>query len=66
MKPDIVEITHQEIIKIVSSKNLRMNYEISFPIYRILPDEVQLALKVLEKHQMKISLLLEEKSPSKE
>jgi len=49
----------KEIQVILKKYNLKMGYEITFPIYNILPDEVQLALKVLAKHGMKIIFTLE-------
>lgn len=45
----------------LKKENMRMGFQLTFPIYNILPDEVQLALKVLSVHQMKISFTLEEK-----
>lgn len=34
----------------------KITYTVDFPIYKILPDEVQLALSVLNKHGMSVSL----------
>ena len=52
----------KEITDILDKKNLEIGYEISFPTYKILPDEVKLALSVLGKHGMKISFILKDKS----
>lgn len=42
-------------------ENMRMGFQLTFPVYNILPDEVQLALKVLAVHKMKINFTLEQK-----
>lgn len=47
-----------EIKGILKKYSLEMGYEITFPIYNILPKEVELALSVLIKHGMKASLKL--------
>ena len=39
--------------------NLKIGYEVSFPQYRILPDEVKLALSVLKNNKMRITMSLE-------
>lgn len=50
--------TEEEIREILKKHNLKISYEISFPKYKILPDEVQLALKILAKNGMKILFTL--------
>lgn len=40
--------------------NARIDYKMDFPMYRILPDEVKLALKVLAKHGMKVVITIKE------
>ena len=50
--------TIQEILKITETK---ISYELSFPAYKILPDEVKLALSVLERNGMKIEFILANK-----
>lgn len=54
------EIT-KEIQNILEKNGYRMGYKISFPAYRILPDEVRLALSVLTKHSMKIGITIQKK-----
>ena len=51
----------KEIQDILKKNKLHLVYKVSFPTYNILPDEVKLALKVLEKHGIKISFVLEER-----
>lgn len=51
----------KQIKEILDKEKLKFSYEISFPMYRITPDEVKLALSVLKKHGMKISVILKEK-----
>jgi hypothetical protein len=48
--------------EILNRAGLRMGFEISFPVYRILPDEVKLALSILNKHGFTISIVLKPKS----
>lgn len=48
-------MTPDEKIKTILKENgLVFDYQITFPKYRILPDEVQLALKVLRNNGMVI------------
>lgn len=54
----------EEISQALKKHNLRINYELSFPRYRVMPDEVRLALNVLRKHEMKITIALEEMKPT--
>lgn len=51
----------KEIQAILDKHDLEIGYEITFPLYKQLPDEVQLALNVLAKHKMKISFTLNPK-----
>jgi len=39
--------------------NLKVGYDISFPQYRILPNDVKLALSILKEHKMRITMSLE-------
>lgn len=48
----------KEINKILHKNKLRISYSIAFPMYKILPDEVKLALNVLGKHGMKVIFTL--------
>ncbi len=45
-----------EIEEILKKHNKSLSYEMDFPVYRILPEEVLLAIKVLEKHGMRIKI----------
>lgn len=54
----------EEIQTILKKHNAKLGYEITFPIYRELPDEVKLALKVLGRHGMKISITIKQDLPS--
>lgn len=47
-------IASKKIKAILDKYNLKMTASIVFPIYKQLPDEVQLALKILIRHNMKI------------
>ena len=51
----------KQIQELLKKNNLIMKSKISFPIYNILPDEVVLALKILDKHGMKVTTILTEK-----
>lgn len=55
------EELQKEILRLLDKNKVKMSYDFSFPLYRILPDEVQLALKVLSRHGMKIIFKLEDK-----
>ena len=43
-----------DIAKILRRHGMYFKYKLTFPVYKILPEEVSLALKVLEKHNMHI------------
>ena len=45
----------------LEKEGVEITYELGFPVYRIIPDEVKLALLVLAKHQMKVSIFLKKK-----
>ena len=49
-----IKSAEKEIKAILKKNNLKIGYDFSFPIYRQLPDEVQLALMVLGKHKMRV------------
>jgi len=53
-----VKTANKEIQLILKKYNLVFGYNLDFPIYKILPDEVKLALKILVKHGMKIVVSL--------
>lgn len=56
MKPE--DQANKDIQKILDTYNLEYGFKIDFPIYRILPDEVQLALRIIEKNKMRIKVFL--------
>lgn len=53
-----ITVAEKQIQAILKKYNLKINCEISFPMYKQLPDEVRLALKVLVRHGMKILFTL--------
>lgn len=59
MKINEVDNEIQEILK---KYNYDLGYSFEFPMYKILPDEVKLALSVLEHHGMKVVVSLVEKT----
>lgn len=54
------EELNKQIRDLLKKNGYKIGYNLSFPIYRILPDEVQLALGVLQKHGMVIQMTLEQ------
>lgn len=54
----MADSAQKEIDTILKKHNLRSGYEMVFPQYRILPDEVKLAISVLSKHGMIIRFTL--------
>jgi len=58
-------MTKEELKKhiddLCKENKLVIRYRLNFPIYRIIPDDVKLAMNVLEKHGMTISLEIEDK-----
>ena len=52
----------QKVAEEVSRQGLEFGYEISFPRYNIIPDDVRLALNILKNHGMKISIVLKNKN----
>lgn len=51
----------KQIFDLVKKNRMQLGFQIQFPIYNILPDEVKLAMNILSKHGMKISFTLEQK-----
>lgn len=51
METDEVKKQIQDILK--KSKH-RIDFQIDFPMYKVLPEEVKLALRIIQKHGMKI------------
>lgn len=60
-----ITIAEKRIQEILEKQNLKLGCEISFPMYKQLPDEVQLALRVLVRHGMKILSTLTPQAPKK-
>ena len=58
------DLANKEIQEILHNYNLQYGFKLDFPIYRILPDEVQLALRIMEKHKMRIKVFLDKKQDS--
>jgi len=55
------ELAQKEIEEILKKYGLQLGYKFDFPVYRIVPDEVKLALNILGKHKMRVSLDLQPK-----
>lgn len=51
----------KEIQAVLDKHNLELGYQVTFPQYKVLPDEVKLAMLVLKKNGMVIQFTLEEK-----
>lgn len=47
--------------KFLEDNNLEVSYLIDFPVYKVIPDEVKLALNVLRNHKMRIKFILKDK-----
>jgi hypothetical protein len=60
-----IDIAEAEINEVLKRHNLKYGYKFSFPVYKILPSAVQLALDVLETHGLKVSIILKEKKNEK-
>lgn len=55
-----------ELDKILNAHGVQFETNISFPQFRILPDEVNLALTVLQKNEMVMSTIVVKKSKKEE
>lgn len=64
VKTDITT-AEKQIQEILKKHNLKLGYDLSFPMYKQLPIDVQLALKILARHGMKIVFTLKEASKKK-
>lgn len=53
-----IDKANKEIEAILKNKKLKIAYNLNFPMYKQLPDEVQLSLKILIKHGLKIVFTL--------
>ena len=60
MDDELTQI-EREIKAILKNTKTEIRYKLDFPRYKILPDEVRLALSVLESHGMKIIVTFEKK-----
>lgn len=56
-----IERVVKEIKTLVEKEGLRISFNIDFPTYKQLPDEVKLSLSVLSKHGMTINFQLVDK-----
>lgn len=59
-----IELVDTAIKQLLEKEGLRFSYEVTFPVYNILPDDVKLALNILMKHGMSISTILVKKQTS--
>jgi hypothetical protein len=62
---DTKESAQKEVKEILKKYNLNLSYKLEFPVYNILPDEVKLALSILSKHGMRITIEFEDKKENK-
>ena len=61
MTKDIkIKEVNKAIQSLLKKNSLVMDYNIDFPVYKQMPEEVQLALLVLTNHKMKIQFILRE------
>lgn len=58
MTKNNLDIVDKEIQELLEKNKMRLSYQVSFPKYRELPDEVVLAMKILQTHGMKITFSL--------
>ena len=56
-----IEEVEKQIKELVDKNGFKIGYKIDFPVYRILPDEVKLALNILNKYGMVIKIVLNPK-----
>ena len=55
---DKIEEVSIKLDQLLKENEVKLGYEITFPIYKIIPDEVKLALIILAKHGMTINIVL--------
>lgn len=53
---DTNEKAQKEIQEVLKKYGLQLSYKLEFPIYRIIPEEAKLAMKILERYAMHIVL----------
>ncbi len=56
-----IEEVEKQIKDLVDKNGYEIGYTLDFPIYKILPDEVKLALNILGKHGMTLKIVLSPK-----
>lgn len=65
-QPDAMSNTtktiEEQINELVKENNMKIAYRFTFPMYRTLPAEVQLALTILEKHDMHVVVEIQQAS----
>lgn len=50
---------HKKLTALLKENGVKLGYSIEFPMYRQLPDEVVLAIKILERHGMRVHIVIE-------
>ena len=58
--------TKKEIESLLKKMNMSIGFGISFPRYKIIPEEVDLAMKIVKKHGMKITFLIQSEKKAAE
>lgn len=59
-----IEEAEAQIQNALKESGMKLGYQMVFPMYNILPDEVKLALSVLHKNGMKIVVTLQKPEES--
>lgn len=52
----------KQLKEFLETHGCEIGYDFKFPVYKILPDEVKLALLILSKHQMTVAISLKPKA----
>lgn len=60
-KNKAVDLADKELKELLKKHGKKLNYEFDFPKFRILPEEVLLAIKVLENNGLVVVIKLEDK-----
>lgn len=60
-KEEVIK-ANEEIQQILDKYNVQIQPQMDFPIYKIYPESLQLALKVLEQHNPKFGIVLQPKA----
>ena len=61
MTDDELKQKQNRVREILEKEGVEIGYNLSFPIYRILPNEVKLALLILDKYGMEVKIFLKSK-----